>query len=963
MKRIISVLVLISMIFSQNSIMAYAMSNDNDNVQIDEVSLTTAVAPKKTYVPNTQAYTTEDGSKHTIYWAQGITPPKMTNDSSLQGTSGYFEKEEIRTSTGTHIWYQYPYEAGNGYYDMNKNVHRMDIESHLCYLGSSVNLIYWWLEQNSDYVNEYVSRLKNTDIYNQPSGLRKILPFDQSFWDDILAQPPITNVPEEGWAQEITTSKLVQRLMGYYLGRDKGFYVDCVIDYFINGYLASNSTDGSYANTPEEYEMDSLGGLFYPIFDKQMITQRYQDTRGAQYQFYNENMKKFFNEGKGVSIAYHVGSNLAHAITIWGAEYDDNDNLVRFYVTDSDDYQYPSNMKPDTLRGMHSMNVYPSESGSMLMGNNVSDQTQGSRVFYVTTVDLAQDKWEEVLNDPSKPQDAKITSQPNDELYPMSAQPRLTKVVAQPTDRSYITYQWYECDINGNNSKKLNGQTTDTLIPDISKEGTKYYYCDVITNKNGHQNAVKTRVSKITVDSSIELTNALAPGYNFNTYTQICDVGDNILLSTNAWSKDNGTLSFQWYECDDSSGRNSRKLSGQNQASLKVSTSKSIKRFYYCEITNTNNNATGTRFVTKKTGVKCIIVDASDRTVANAIVNMIKLVDPNDYSRESYQNLQNYYKAYERDLKRGNTQAAVDLATSELIMAYESLVPYLNLELSYENEGTVNIKYDNKNTQQKNNSVLFGSNVTLNVNVNNGYEFVGWYETVTKRILSTNSSYTFAMTSNFNIQPLFKKSGTASLIFTNRTGQYVETVNKSTSEWSQFAQLDSLLPKVPFSYGYTNGRWAYDNQQVIAQLKNGKDVVIIPEYDVAQIELPNVPTPNGVNPNIELHYNYDAKSKVGSFILAAGIPKNCKVVSSGVLFSLGDRETFDPTSVILNQNNKMLVSQFTDSYQEALNVVNLLRLDVRHNVAAKGYLVYYDNTGSLKTVYTNQVNIINCKPV
>lgn len=54
--------------------------------------------------------------------------------------------------------------------------------------------------------------------------------------------------------------------------------------------------------------------------------------------FENKTFGEIFEAGYGVSlgIANDAGS-LAHAITLWGVEYDDSGNLAKMWLTDSDD--------------------------------------------------------------------------------------------------------------------------------------------------------------------------------------------------------------------------------------------------------------------------------------------------------------------------------------------------------------------------------------------------------------------------------------------------------------------------------------------------------------------------------------------------------------------------------------------------------------------------------------------------
>lgn len=50
------------------------------------------------------------------------------------------------------------------------------------------------------------------------------------------------------------------------------------------------------------------------------------------------------------------------------------------------------------------------------------------------------------------------------------------------------------------------------------------------------------------------------------------------------------------------------------------------------------------------------------------------------------------------------------------------------------------------------------------------------------------------------------------------------TVTKTVDEWNVITSIDDLLPEVPYRYGYSNGRWVYDNDEVLAKLRAGEGV-------------------------------------------------------------------------------------------------------------------------------------------
>lgn len=146
-------------------------------------------------------------------------------------------------------------------------------------------------------------------------------------------------------------------------------------------------------------------------------------------------------------------------------------------------------------------------------------------------------------------------------------------------------------------------------------------------------------------------------------------------------------------------------------------------------------------------------------------------------------------------------------------------------------------------------------------------------------------------------------------------------------------------------------------------MQTGENVTLIPEYDEDDTSLPTPPSPKGYTPALDLYYRLDAEANVGSFVMAAGIPDNCQLESVGIAFYYKNADEFDPTKFELLINNKMLVSRFNTDEIDDIYIVNLNKLTSKYNWAARGYVTYYDASGNLKTVYSNQINVVNREQV
>ena len=543
------------------------------------------------YKDNIQKYKAEDGTIHTIYWTQGINPPKMTTDPNLLGTKGYFYLEELN---GTRT-YQAEFEPGQGYYDLNKNLKDRPDEHPLCYLGAAGNIISWWLEQNKVYVDEYINRLEKTDVYGQYEGLYKILPFNSKMWQD-MRKSPVEELELGYKAQKIGLTPLTKEyLKPYYYKKGDGYFSNYVFDFYFNGYDAIPDLFDPPPNTEETFLKDPRGGFFFPIFGRTLISETYNGGQYNTVKYMGENIPKFFREGKGIVLAYEVGPLNAHAITLWGVELDSNNKLCRVYITDSDDYQ-PVKRGDKYWRGMVGFNVVPDKYGKACLTNQINPNKDkpGNYINHIFVLNLSQDLWERKLADKTPPVMPNIISEPTDKVYAKGAVSEVS-VEAKVTDSGYIEYKWFVAKDRDSKGTEIKGANKKNLKIEAREIGEKYYYCIVSNVKNGKTISKETSHFKVDVQD-IKLVNAETPRfkkYNYNTVTYNQYEKPRAIDAT-AEVKDGGTLTYQWYQSYDNVASNGRKLEGETSPLFYPPTNNPTNgNYYYCVVTNTNPNVTG----------------------------------------------------------------------------------------------------------------------------------------------------------------------------------------------------------------------------------------------------------------------------------------------------------------------------------------------------------------------------------
>lgn len=327
-----------------------------------------------------------------------------------------------------------------------------------------------------------------------------------------------------------------------------------------------------------------------------------------------------------------------------------------------------------------------------------------------------------------------------------------------------------------------------------------------------------------------------------------------------------------------------------------------------------------------------------DSSALQAALFFANRLDSKDYSEETFSvlkelidecNCYNYDNLY-------LTQDDIDKITTDMLTAMYDLKAYFNISVTAEN-GSLAMSYNDVSVNGNfKKSILYGTTVTLNVTPDVGYSFVGWYDEVNNRYLSNDSQFSFKVDSNLKLKAVTVPEGSTTLTFANYSNWVAGTVTKTTAEWAELSSISDLLPEVPYRYGYSNGRWVYDEQEILLKLQSGENALITAEYDENDASLPTPRTATDT-PLLDLYYKYDNNNHVGSYVMAAGFPQDIQVESVGIAFYYKNADCFDPTeNFILLMNNKMLVSRFNTDVLEDIYIVNMKKMTSTYNWAVRG---------------------------
>ena len=296
-------------------------------------------AVKRTYI--------KDGNNVTSLWVKGLNPPSIFDFKKEK-----YEDYEILTTQ---------YVPNRGWFDNNKTPSGEN-DRVLCSGAVASNMLHWWMEQNSSYINRFLN--------NRPD--RYVLPGDVSVWKNLNTYLSSFEGPGN--------SKIFDMFKLYY-GRTNGIWADTSVDFFINGYKMSLT---GATNSPERFVRDERGGFFNEVFGTNILTRRYFS---GEYQDFSDSVKAELQRGNIMGLSYRTGSKTSnHIITVWGADFDNTGKIIGIYVTDSDDYN-------EADVGMRRLNVNNKDGRPAITSS--TKKNVGNNLEYIHVLSLGTSKWEE----------------------------------------------------------------------------------------------------------------------------------------------------------------------------------------------------------------------------------------------------------------------------------------------------------------------------------------------------------------------------------------------------------------------------------------------------------------------------------------------------------------------------------------------------------------------------------------
>ena len=301
---------------------------------------------------NVITYKTEENEPRAVIWTKGIQAPLLSE----------FEKEvDITDSNYTFLYAGQ--DKGSGWYDVNKSLPQEDgADRNMCYAAVSANQLHWWLDQNKDNIDMYLNKLAAGEIVPEhPLNLELLEELRNSY---------------KGQAK----SGIYNMFRDYFEHPVYAYNSDLLNDFFINGYQANTA---GKVNSPDFFKWDPRGGFFYDVFQKNMLTLRYW---ACDYTIFKRDIPWYMQDGQSIGLIHSTPTNgVTHIITLWGVEFDHNNEITALFVTDSDDYEQPE-------IAMKRMLLKKNSSGQPVITTNINGNT-GAQILEFVPLSLGEEYW------------------------------------------------------------------------------------------------------------------------------------------------------------------------------------------------------------------------------------------------------------------------------------------------------------------------------------------------------------------------------------------------------------------------------------------------------------------------------------------------------------------------------------------------------------------------------------------
>lgn len=302
-----------------------------------------------------------------IQWVHGVTPPTEAEKHRIEirDTGTYHEMPYVftwdETMTTTFFNTRKVTHTGaphGGFRDGNQ-----------CWAKTDANMLHWWFEQNKDNIEKYIEKKTITgDAVN-------------------MYKPYYTRgLPDNREHEKSSIANLFREKFFNYGGNPANG-----LQWYLFGF------DGLKNARPNT----SSPALFKDIFNKDNTPIK-QPTIYTKKEFENT-IKDALNSEKAVGLNRYGVDTSQHAITLWGAAFDEDDNIIAIYVVDNNDV--PNRVFPYGIWYKKGVDIYAESEPEIDQNDphrfnpyfiNYSNNSYNANYYIgeITTLDKGEAQWQ-----------------------------------------------------------------------------------------------------------------------------------------------------------------------------------------------------------------------------------------------------------------------------------------------------------------------------------------------------------------------------------------------------------------------------------------------------------------------------------------------------------------------------------------------------------------------------------------
>ncbi|MGT2935770.1 IdeS/Mac family cysteine endopeptidase [Streptococcus castoreus] len=281
--------------------------------------------------------------------------------------------------------------AGSGYFDVNK---RMDAtDSVLCSGVVAANMMHWWLTQNQEHIAKYQA---------QAPGQNGVI--KEYYTESRINRTPNKKTSNDVNVKDLNVFYQEKNSRDGITNQDQSEFFDIIREAFTNNPLWTHNLLNMYINGyiyTKESQKEGLRPMknptpfnfFHKVFKDKALTEVTWDVHKDNF---SRIVKDALDSNKALAVSYGAikYAGMGHIVSVWGADFDEHNQVKAIYITDSDDRTVRVDgqqigMKRYKVSYDHSHNVKLSaykESGS---------ETTGGTVRELTSLSLGTQQWQE----------------------------------------------------------------------------------------------------------------------------------------------------------------------------------------------------------------------------------------------------------------------------------------------------------------------------------------------------------------------------------------------------------------------------------------------------------------------------------------------------------------------------------------------------------------------------------------